>query len=384
MRIAILADVPVWTLPGLSHLQHNRHYATWLEPLIPALEQYSGEVDFHWITMCKETDVALEHHAFGQTFHIIPRWKLSISMLTGYLAETIRVRKTLKKIQPDVLHAWGSEDVYGIAGAFSGIHHRIFTLQGSLTEYVRILGGPPLFRLQSLYERPTVKGYNRGTAESPGAAALLQELNPDMEIELVDYGVNLEFFAADWNPAKAPEIVFVGGISTRKGVADLVAVAKRPELAHIQFRFVGDGPLRSAFESEGLRNVEWLGNCNRQTVIEHLSRAWALVMPTLADTGPTVVKEARVIGLPVVTTTSAGASSYVIDSGCGMVITAGDKDALAAAILKICESREACLQYGGVHWPEHRKVLHSSTTAAKFVAIYKSFFETTNENVGNL
>jgi glycosyltransferase involved in cell wall biosynthesis len=371
-RVAILANVPVWTLPGLSHLHHSRHYATWLEPLIPAFERYTEELELHWITLCKEADTAFEHHAFGQTFHIIPRWKLSASMLTGYLYEISRIRKVLKRIQPDLLHAWGSEDVCGLAGACSGIDKRIFTLQGSLTEYVRILGGPPLFRLQSFYERPTVSSYAVGTAESPGAAHLLQQLNSDMKVTIIDYGVNPEFFNVDWVPSESPEVVFVGGITQRKGVNELMKIASMSELAHIKFRFVGEGPLRAICEAKNLPNVEFVGNCQRSEVIKYLSSAWVLAMPTMADTGPTVIKEARVIGLPVITTSSAGASSYISGSGCGIVTRVGDSDALAASILQVCASRTSCLQFGKAGWPEHRILLHPDTTAAKFVLLYNN------------
>lgn len=371
MRIAIIANVPVWTLPGLENLHHNRHYATWLEPLIPAFERFSSEIDLHWITMCKETSHAIEHKAFGQTFHIMPRGRLSVSMATGYIGEILRIRQILTRLQPNLVHAWGSEDVCGLAGAFSGIPNRIFTLQGCFTEYVRLLGGSALFRLQACYERPSVRRYGIGTAESPTAAELLLEMNPGMRVDLVDYGVSRDFFDSRWVPAEDPELVFVGGICERKGILDLIQVAKHQHLSHIKFSILGEGPLRSALEALSTPNVEWLGKCSRQEVIQHLSKAWALVIPTYADTGPTVIKEARVVGLPVITTTSAGASSYVTESGCGVVITSGDQDALAEGILKVCATRDECMRIGQAGWADHRIVLQPNTTAEKFVSLYR-------------
>ena len=319
IRVAVIANVPVWTLPDLGHLRHNRHYATWLEPLIPAFESKSDALDIHWITMCKETTVPIIAEAFGQTFHILPRGRLSLAILTAYVNEIRTIRKTLGTIKPDLVHAWGSEDVCGFAGAFSSINKRIFTLQGCFTEYVRLLGGSALFRLQALYEKPTVRRYAQGTAESPAAADLLRSMNPSMKVDLVDYGVSPEFFKAEWIPSEQPELIFVGGICERKGITDLIRVAGCPEMAHITFKIAGDGPLRQQLEAIGSPNVRWLGRCDRAQVIRELSSAWALVMPTYADTGPTVVKEARVIGLPVITTAQAGASSYVAEAGCGMI-----------------------------------------------------------------
>jgi glycosyltransferase involved in cell wall biosynthesis len=371
MRIAILANVPVWTLPGLEHLRHNRHYATWLEPLIPEFAAFP-DLEIHWITMCKETERDLTHRAHGQTFHILARGSMAVQMASGYATEILRIRKTIRSIQPDLVHAWGSEDVYGLAGSFSGVKKRIFTLQGCLTEYLRLLGGSALFRLQAMYEKPMIRRYGRATAESPAAADLLRGINPKLDIELVDYGVNPDFFSASWNPSPQPELLFLGSISRRKGIADLIAVAKLPEMSHIRFRIAGEGELRAELEAASTPNVEWLGKCGRDEVIRHMESAWGMVIPTYSDTGPTVVKEARVVGLPIVTTTGAGACSYVIEGDCGHVTAPGDLDALASGIMNLCRSRDTCLALGASSWQEHREILHSKTTAKKLADLYRN------------
>jgi len=376
MKIAILAPVPVWFLPGLEHLHAPGHYATWLEPLIPAFEFVAAEhsLDLHWITMSQQTRSDITHQAHGQTFHILARRSMGRQIISGYVTEIRRIRRLLAKLQPDLLHSWGSENVYGIGGAFSGmsVSRRLFTLQGCLTEYVRLLGGNLLFRIQASYENPLVNRYKHATAESPGAAKLLQELNPSLDINLVDYGVNQEFFDATWSPAESPEVLFLGSVTKRKGIIDLIALAKRPELSHIQFKIAGDGELRTELEVASPANVTWLGKCDRQQVVRHLESAWALFMPTYADTGPTVIKEARVVGLPIITTTGAGACSYVTNTGCGHVTEPGDLNALATAILETCQSRDHAIALGDKGLDEHREILHPKTTARKFAEIYRA------------
>ena len=369
IKVAVLANVPVWTLPGLEHLKEPGHYATWLEPLIPEFEKHI-EVDMHWITMSKQINEPLEYQVYGQTFHILPRGKKSISMATAYIVEIRAIRRVIKKLAPEVLHAWGSEDVCGLAGCFSSIKQRIFTLQGCLTDYLRLLGGGLLFRLQAIYEKPTVRRYRYGTAESPAARDLLAEINPSMEIELVDYGVNPDFFDAKWEPAPTPEVVFLGSITERKGIADLVELAKAPRMSHIQFNILGEGELRSELEKASSSNVHWLGKCDRDQVIKKLSSAWCLVVPTYADTGPTVIKEARVVGLPIITTTGAGAACYVEEGVSGFVLSPGDIEAISKAVLDVCVSRENALAMGAAGWQAVRGKLHSAVTARKFAELY--------------
>lgn len=373
MRIAILANVPVWTLPGLEHLRHNRHYATWLEPLIPEFQAIAEErgLVLHWITMCKETQRDITHRAHGQTFHILARGSMALQMASGYAAEILRIRKAIRAIRPDVIHAWGSEDVYGLAGSFGGLENRIFTLQGCLTEYLRMLGGSALFRLQAVYEKPMIRRYKRATAESPAAAGLLRAIHPCLDIELVDYGVNPDFFSASWNPSAQPELLFLGSISRRKGIADLIAVAKLPELGHIRFRIAGEGELRAELEAASTPNVEWLGKCGRDEVVRHMESAWGLVIPTYSDTGPTVIKEARVIGLPIITTTGAGARCYVKHGESGFVGTPGDLDFLKTSLLQLTATREKAIEMGKVDHAEQREELHPRTTARKFASLYQ-------------
>lgn len=369
--VAILADLPLWTLPGLGHLgPPPGHYATWLEPLVA---EFAGENDLriHWITLSKRVQSAQRHAMFGQTVHILPRGKKCISMATGFLGEVLAIRHLIKEIEPDLVHSWGSEDVYGLAGAFGPVHNRLFTLQGCLTDYLRRLGGGFLFRLQAFYEKPTIRRFRHGTAESPAARDSLLSIQPQMNVRLVDYGVNPEFFEARWNPSTSPAVVFLGGVTKRKGILDLVEVAKAPEMSHITFKVIGDGDLLPALRADSPPNIQWLGKLDRRQVIQHLAEAWCLVMPTYADTGPTVIKEARVMGLPVVTTTGAGASCYIQDGKCGAVVAPGDVGALTRAVALICSFRDTCIALGGTGWDEAREQLHPRATAASFAGIYR-------------
>lgn len=371
MKVAIIANVPIWILPGMERFRHGGHFATWLESLVPAFENVCSDLELHWITFSKEIDKDYDKEAFGQYFHILRRGSLAVSMVTRYWYECRAVRKIITKLNPDLVHAWGSEDVCGIAASRSGIKNKLFTLQGSLTDYFQKMGGSFLFRIQASYEKGTVKKFKRGTAESPMAAGLLKKLNPSMTVDIVEYGVNQDFHEAQWNPRDRPVVLFVGGIDERKGIRDLLQVAADPACRHLEFRLAGDGQLKSELISNSSSNVTWLGKCSRAKVVKELEQAWVLSIPTFADTGPTVVKEARVVGLPVVTTHAAGAASYIKKSGCGKIVHHSEPDELKAALLQICENREMAIEYGSRGHVEHRRILRSETTADCFRRIYQ-------------
>lgn len=71
-----------------------------------------------------------------------------------------------------------------------------------------------------------------------------------------------------------------------------------------------------------------------------MSQAWCLVHLSKADTGPTVVKEARVMGLPVILTDACGSKQYVEHNKSGFIVSPCDIESIVKSVLYIIESKE--------------------------------------------
>ena len=108
----------------------------------------------------------------------------------------------------------------------------------------------------------------------------------------------------------------------RKGIREAVRAFGHPDLRDTELHVLGDvdSPFVRALKAEATPNIRWLGRQGTTEIAEALARAWCLVLPTYADTSPNVVKEARVVGLPVVTTHAGGQSDYVRDGVDGFVV----------------------------------------------------------------
>ena len=371
-RIAILADVPIGTFLEAEGFRRPRsHYATWLEALIPCFEKIE-EVELHWICFSKEIQKPVEHQAFGQTFTILPRYKKLISILTAYHFETRRISKLLKKIGPDLVHAWGCEDAYGLAGARAKQYKKLFTLQGSLSECLKNEPNPKLLmKIQASFEKKTISAFSEGTGESAISTGHLERINPEMKTEVIDYGVDHDFFEAEWNPAESPTVLFAGTVNHPKGIQELIQVFEMAEFAEIRLEIAGEGVLLEELKGKNLKNVHFLGRLTRADLVKAMERAWLLAIPTHADTGPSVLKEARVVGLPVITTHEAGAAHYISGSMAGEVVQMGDVEGIAEAIQRIISSREGCLEIGRRKWSEHREIFDPSTAALNFSKLYQ-------------
>jgi glycosyltransferase involved in cell wall biosynthesis len=88
-----------------------------------------------------------------------------------------------------------------------------------------------------------------------------------------------------------------------------------------------------------------------------MRQADLFVLPTLEDSFALVLFEAMATGLPVVTTTNAGASELIEDSQDGLIVAPGDAAALADAIRRLVEQPElrarlgdaACIKVQAAH-----------------------------------
>jgi UDP-glucose:(heptosyl)LPS alpha-1,3-glucosyltransferase len=110
---------------------------------------------------------------------------------------------------------------------------------------------------------------------------------------------------------------------------------------------------------------------NRQELAHELSNAWALVHPSLADTGPTIAKEARVVGLPVMLTTACGSQQHIDEGKSGFIVNANDISAMKESILRMTDSAETALSMGRYGQDDCRRKLSASTMIDTLMGIYQ-------------
>ena len=134
----------------------------------------------------------------------------------------------------------------------------------------------------------------------------------------------------------------------------------------------GSGPLEKQEGSPP--NIKWLGRLNRAQVIEKMSKAWCLVLPTRADTSPNVVKESRVIGLPVVTTPCGGQSDYIHDGRNGYLVEPGDIPNLTDRLHRLLSDYNFCVARGKDGWESDRAMFRTDLTAEKFRQLYRDVY----------
>lgn len=110
--------------------------------------------------------------------------------------------------------------------------------------------------------------------------------------------------------------------------------------AHVPIVLVGDGPLREHLEgiARELRvEATFTGLLSRVETLAWIAASRALVHTSRTEGAPTVVREARALGVPVIATVSGDLASWA-QTDRGIVLVNPEREAVAAAIVAATES----------------------------------------------
>ncbi|MDP2025580.1 glycosyltransferase family 4 protein [Sulfuriferula sp.] len=129
--------------------------------------------------------------------------------------------------------------------------------------------------------------------------------------------------------AERSGLLFVGRLSAEKGVATLArAMALLPEA---QLRVAGDGP--EAGSIEGIPGVRRLGNLPGSAIHGEMSRAAALVLPSIwYENFPRTLVEAYACGLPVIASRIGALAEIVHEGETGLLFEPGNAEDLSAKL----------------------------------------------------
>lgn len=363
-RIAILGDFPIGKVYS-RYAERTKFYPSWLYNLYEAF-LLKQEFDIHWIIvdkMIKEEEV---FHVQNQTFHMIPGSRLTLGLYTAYIYNRYKVKKCVKKIRPDIFHGWGTERFYGLAACdFRG--KSLLSVQGLLTAYSQRARLSTFESRQKWYEKGVLRRVKYITVESPWAWDRVLELAPEANLSLCEYAVNPDFFNVQRHLSDEPSCLIACSRALVKNIQLAVKAFSRPELRHVKLYMAG--PLPEDY-SELPENIIPLGGMEHKKVADLMAGVWCLVHPSLADTGPTVVKEARVVGVAAIVTTECGSKQHVIHGKSGYVIPPNDEERLVEAVLAVTKSRETAQQMGEYGKDDCRRALRVETMSNTFSELY--------------
>jgi len=369
----MLCNFPLHTLKNSPiRFLKGQHATSWLVDLPEAFSRAQGP-EMHWITVSDQVNKKITFPANGGLFHILPTSKQGRAS-SFFLQDRRRIQACLQEVRPDVVHGWGTEDVYALAAVRSG-RPNIVSMQGILSKIVLKSWMHPREYFQAILELYCLRKAQVVTTESEWGAAVVQmRRGSDKPVEVVEYGVQKTFFSTQWKPAAENNlIIFVGSIRAGKGIQDLVEAFRDPALSGSELVVVGgvEGEWAEKLQKGAPTNIRWLGRKTAEETAQLMSKAWCLALPTRADTSPNVVKEARVIGLPVITTRNGGQASYVQDGEDGYFVECGDIKGLVQKLRIVLGSLATTEKLGKVGQKRCRELFTAEQTADRFQGLYR-------------
>ena len=138
--------------------------------------------------------------------------------------------------------------------------------------------------------------------------------------------------------AECPLLAFAGRITKQKALG--VALDALGSVDGVVLAIAGDGPdlpdLRRRVAELGLDGrVRFLGPLNRDGVLTLFRAADASLLASSWENFPHTVVEALAVGTPVIATSVGGVPELVRDGENGLLVPAGNREALAAAIRRV-------------------------------------------------
>jgi len=159
---------------------------------------------------------------------------------------------------------------------------------------------------------------------------------PEEKIVHVPHFIDLK----EWRPEPRSEdrVVFVGRLSSEKGVVTLIEAMK--EVPHLKASIVGDGPdmarLRLVAKKLGLTNVEFKGALYGDNLKKEMTRARAVIVPSLSfEVFGLTVLEAYALGKPVIASDVGGLPEVVRVGETGFLFAPGHHEDLADRLKKL-------------------------------------------------
>ncbi len=332
LTVAWISYFPVEWLPDMPEEVRRLprlHPATWQQALLAVMEK-DPRVKLHIIVLRKQFAADLHFERNGVSFHLL-KTRGGMRAPSLFWHDTLLIRRLLKRINPDLVHAWGMEEAAGLIASRLGYPHLI-SIQGLFTLFKeRRIHFNWHDRLVQWLEVRTLRCVRTVSAESVSTVEFLRRMNPHLQLLHIEHPPLADYYKVVRRPESAkPVLLVVGSWDFRKG-SDLLLQAMAQLRRQFDFKLVCVTHPHTAFRREitlgiapeFIRQIEFKSELTTEQMMAEFGRATLLLMASRADTGPVAVKEAVVAGLPVVSTEVGGVPEYVVPFKNGLLCRPG-------------------------------------------------------------
>jgi glycosyltransferase involved in cell wall biosynthesis len=321
-----------------------------------------------------------------------------ISTLPIVAYELFLLHRLLINIRPDILHinnagypAALSSRVATVSAKLAGVPYVIMVVNNLAVGYDR-----PSRWLNYPFDRFVVNSVSKFVTGSSVAAEQLKKVLQldNSKCMVIHNGIKLR----DTTETIAETKIRLG-LSEFDGINFGVVSILRPNKGHkilleamaqilrldteistmMKILIEGDGPLRDELErivtTKQLSDHCVFVGCEKN-IMNFMSFIDVLILPSVSyEDFPNVILEAMGLGKPVIASQIAGTSEQVIDGISGLLVTKGNVDQLASAIIKISRNKQLLLRMGIEAKKRFQTHFMSETAVNKYQQLYRSSWQ---------
>lgn len=366
-----MASTKVLWLANKPILEQNiTGTGSWLSPMARHLVE-TGDVTIGSIA---QGDLKQSQHQEmgGIDEWIIPRINQPANgQIPGWFSS--EVSRIAREFAPDLVHVWGTEDIWGLLTArgvidyptlleMQGLKHaiaRVYAGGLTLREQIACIGVKEVIRRSTIaqgrcrfqawgrFEQEIIQKHIFITVQTAWMEAQVKAINSSCLLFYNDLILRQPFYeAALWSaPENGPIILtIISYASAFKGlhIALRSLAVLKERLPGVQLRIAGE------FQRSGLRqdgyvawlnreakrlnvsaDVHWLGRLTAPQIIEEMRRAKCMVVPTYIENCSTTTQEAMFIGIPLVLSYTGGLPSLAQENETALFFSPGDVEMCA-------------------------------------------------------
>ncbi len=384
LTVAWISFFPLEWLPDLPAPLRDLprgHPASWQRVLLDELKHVPA-LKVHVLAVRNQYPSNFTFERGGVSFHTL-HVPGRMRLLSLFWWETLGLRRCLRQIQPDLIHAWGTERGAALVASRCPYPY-LLTLQG-LTEWcLELVELGTRVRIEARLERSALQRATIATVESCFGLNWLREHYPHLELRQVEHAPNWLFHSVERRPEIKPlRFLFIGTPSPLKGTDLLIQGLDRLR-SEFDFRL-------TIVSSDNLDYLQQLRNCTsaalwervalrpkltQPEVAEELARATLVLFPTRVDNSPNSVKESAVAGVPVVASAIGGIPDYITSGLNGITFRPGNLEEFIKAIR--AAAAHPAFSQGKVDsrtLKEAREYLSPAVMAEKFMSAYQRVLE---------
>jgi len=179
--------------------------------------------------------------------------------------------------------------------------------------------------------------------------SMLEAGIPEERCMVNPFGVDTSVFTPREVLPERPRFITTGTICVRKGHQYLFRAFESVRRAFPDAELIVVGDYKVDFRCERSR---WEGTFTHYKFLDHSRLAQltrectAFVLPSVEEGFARVIIEGMAAGLPIIATHESGATTLVRDGEEGVIVPPRDVEALAQAMIRLADDKDACLRMG--------------------------------------